>query len=485
MTQYQFTVNSISLTGALGWNTNGTLQTQNITDGFNSNDTQNCSYQYDDITRVTSANCGSAASQTFSFDPFGNINKSGSPNSFQPTYSTSTNRMTSIAGFTPTYDSNGNVTNDSFHNYTWDADGHAIAVDAGLSDAVSVSYDALGRMVEQNRSSVYTQIAYSPTGQKLALMSGQTLQKAMVPVSRSAMAVYNSSGLLYYAHPDRLGSIHLATTPARATYFDTAYAPFGETYASSGGTSLDPAYTGQMNDTAHRQDTAGGLYDFPAREYSTQGRWPSPDPMGKAATCAKDPQTQNRYAYVRNNPLSYTDPTGAYIVYAPPCDATGTHSVAFPATLTTHRASMGRLFPGQAAGAEVAAASPRAGAAKRYRRSLGPCFHKACSARLEASLVVQPIVIVIWCHILSCRTIRDWGVTTFVFAQTVLYGDISRRIWIGRTASRNRAPGTQKLRITRACPTLTSETSCLLIPQFVSRRNALHRRFDDPPSRKV
>jgi len=91
-------------------------------------------------------------------------------------------------------------------------------------------------------------------------------------------------------------------------YFDTAYAPFGETYASAG--TLDPSYTGQMNDTGHRQDTAGGLYDFLVREYSTQGRWPNPDPLGKGATSPNDPQTQNRYAYVRNNPMSYTDPTG-------------------------------------------------------------------------------------------------------------------------------------------------------------------------------
>jgi len=306
-------VNSTSLTGALGWNANATLQVQNITDGFNSPDTQNCSYGYDDITRLASANCGSAAAQTFAYDTFGNINKTGSPNSFQPTYSSSSNRMTSLPGnFTPTYDNNGNVTSDSFHTYTWDADGHPITVDSGQSDAVSVSYDALGRMVEQARGTNYTQVVYSQTGQKLALMNGQTLQKAMVPLSGNALAVYNSSGLLYYAHADLLGSIRLATTPTtRAMYFDTAYAPFGETYASAGGTNLDPAYTGQMDDTSHRQDTAGGLYDFPIREYSTQGRWPSPDPTGKSATCPKDPQSQNRYAYVRNNPITRVDPTGA------------------------------------------------------------------------------------------------------------------------------------------------------------------------------
>jgi RHS repeat-associated protein len=312
MTQYQFIVNGTSLTGALGWNTNGTLLTQNITDGYNSLDAQNCSYQYDDIVRVISANCASAASQTFAFDPFGNITKSGSPYSFQPTYSTSTNRMTAVGSTTPTYDGNGNLTMDNLHNYAWDADGHALAVDAGDPDAVSLTYDALGRMVEQNRNSTYTQIAYSPTGQKLALMNGSSLNKGMVMLSGKAQAVYNSSGLLYYAHADLLGSFRLATTPTtRLMYFDTAYAPFGETYASTG--TLDPAYTGQMNDTAHREDVISGqyaLYDFPAREYSVQGRWPNPDPAGASATCPKDPQSQNRYAYVRNNPITRIDPTG-------------------------------------------------------------------------------------------------------------------------------------------------------------------------------
>lgn len=69
----------------------------------------------------------------------------------------------------------------------------------------------------------------------------------------------------------------------------------------------------QVADTSHRQDTSSGLYDFPLREYSVQGRWPSPDPIGLASVCFKDPQTQNRYAYVRNNPLSFLDPTGGVL----------------------------------------------------------------------------------------------------------------------------------------------------------------------------
>jgi RHS repeat-associated protein len=306
LTQYKFNIGATqSLTGNLTWNANGSLQQQAITDNFNSANTQTCNYAYDDLSRLVTGNCGSAASQTFSYDPFGNISKSGSPFSFQPTYSNATNRMTSLPGnFTPTYDSNGNVLNDSAHQYTPDAENRPVT-----TDSVTVTYDALGRMVEQNRSSVYTQIVYGPGGGKLALMNGQTLQKAFVALPGGAQAVYNSSGLFYYGHSDHLGNARLGSTTTRTVSWDLAYAPFGEPYAQFG--TPDLSFTGQRQDTS---SASAGLYDFPAREYSAQGRWPSPDPAGISAVSLSNPQTWNRYAYVGNNPLSRTDPLGEFFV---------------------------------------------------------------------------------------------------------------------------------------------------------------------------
>src|SRR3989441_7564293 len=221
-----------------------------------------------------------AAAQTFSYDPFGNISKPGSPYSFQPTYSPSTNRMTSLPGFTPSYDANGNLLNDNSHAYTWDADGNSVTV-----DGVGLTYDALDRMVEQNRSGSYTQIVYAPAGGKLALMSGQSLVKAFVPLPGQATAVYTSSGLDHYRHSDWLGSARLTSSPSRSYLSSVAYAPFGETYAQSG--SADVSFTGQNS------DTVSGGYDFLFREYSMQGRWASPDPAGLAAVDPTNPQSRS------------------------------------------------------------------------------------------------------------------------------------------------------------------------------------------------
>jgi RHS repeat-associated protein len=307
MTQFKFNVGTQSnyYNGALTWNANSTLGQLAITDQFNSSDTQTCVYSHDDITRIATANCGSAANQGFSYDPFGNISKSGSPYSFMPTYSTNppTNRFSSLPGCSSlSYDNDGNVTNDCNHSYTWDAEGNSISI-----DAVDLTFDAFDRAIEKNVSGTYTEMVFAPTGDKLALMNGHALTTGFVPLPGQATAVYTSAGLDHYRHSDWLGSARLTSSPSQAYISSVAYAPFGETYASSGTT--DPSFTGMDPHTVSTD------YDFLYRPYSTQGRWPTPDPAGLAAADPTNPQSWNRYAYVLNNPLSFRDMAGLYCYY--------------------------------------------------------------------------------------------------------------------------------------------------------------------------
>jgi RHS repeat-associated protein len=285
------------LSGTLGWNANGSLRTLAL--NYNGQ-AENCTYSHDDLSRVASVNCnsGSTWAQTFGYDAFGNVTKSGT-GTWLPTYNQSTNRIQSIPGASVSYDANGNLLSDGAHNYTWDGNwGNPSAI-----DSVSLTYDALGRMVEQNRGGTYTQVVYSPSGAKLALMSGQTLTKAFVPLPGGGTAVYTGTGLAYYRHPDWLGTSRLATTPSQTVYAYTGYAPFGENYEGQGSTDL--SFTGQ------NQDTVSGLDDFLYREYSpAQGRWTRPDPAGSAAVDPTNPQSWNRYAYVMNSPLANIDPLG-------------------------------------------------------------------------------------------------------------------------------------------------------------------------------
>jgi len=302
-TNYQQTGNGadpFSVTGNLTWNSNGTLQQLSIFDLFDTANNQTCKYGYDDLARISSANCGTAANQSFAYDAFGNIQKTGSPNAFTPTYA-SNNRINAISGCSPAfnpataYDADGNLLYDCTNTYTYDAYGKVASI-----NTIPITYDALGRMVENGSG----EILYSPIG-KLALMTRQITQNIFLPLPGGEQATYTGS-TLRFRHSDWLGSSRFESNTADKEYADLAYAPFGETYSvKSNVTTPYISFTGQQ------PDTVAGLYDFTYREYSPgQGRWISPDPAGLQAVDFGNPQSFNRYAYVLNQPTGLVDAFG-------------------------------------------------------------------------------------------------------------------------------------------------------------------------------
>ena len=306
MTNYTFTVGSTpkSQIGSLTWNQNGTLRTLAITDGFNSGGAQTCNYGtasvpgYDDLGRLLNVKCGSALSETYSYDQYDNITQSGSF-SWVPGYDQTTNHALSPM----TYDSNGNMTHDASHAYGWYIDNKLGSTDSttcnifGSSDGTCVLYDALGREVEQGINGNYLEIMYTPVG-KTAIMSNETTtQSAYFPLPGGATLYEtgSSGGNQYFWHKDWLGSVRLSSTIGnRTVYFDRAFAPYGQSYNNFGNAA-------GFNFTGDTQDSFLGLYDTPNREYHPgEGRWLSPDPS----------QTGwNHYAYV-TNPNNFSDPLG-------------------------------------------------------------------------------------------------------------------------------------------------------------------------------
>ncbi|HKU20845.1 MAG TPA: RHS repeat-associated core domain-containing protein [Terriglobales bacterium] len=77
-----------------------------------------------------------------------------------------------------------------------------------------------------------------------------------------------------------------------------------------------------------------GLDNFLAREFTSQfGRFSQPDPAGLAAVDLSDPQSLNRYSYVRNNPANLIDPLG--LESGDPCTVVDSHNVNCPGTTIT------------------------------------------------------------------------------------------------------------------------------------------------------
>ncbi|MGB8985449.1 MAG: RHS repeat-associated core domain-containing protein, partial [Candidatus Sulfotelmatobacter sp.] len=310
MTNYTFTVNGATDSGVLTWNSNWTLSQLAITDDINSGGSQTCTYNgYDNLGRLLGVTCGSVWSQTFSYDPFGNITKSGS-SAWAPGYNEATNHASPPI----TYDNNGNMTNDTLRTYAYYVDNKLGSINSttcnifGSTDGTCILYDAFGREVERGVNGAYTEVMYTPVG-KTAIMNGQTTTvSAYFPLPGGA--TYYQTGSTgangYFWHKDWLGSARLASSITNRTpYFDRAFAPFGESY-SNFGNAAGFDFTGDTQDSF-----SGLLYDTPSRDlHPGQGRFLSPDPAGLSAVDPSNPQSLNRYAYALNSPLTITDPSG-------------------------------------------------------------------------------------------------------------------------------------------------------------------------------
>jgi len=302
MTQYGATLTNGTSSGTLTWNPNGSLRQLVVADQRNSGNVQTCNYSADDLSRIASVNCGSVWAQTFSYDAFGNITKSGSV-SWMPGYSTSTNRY-SLGG--TSYDADGNLLNDSLgHAYTWDAEGKQLS-----GATYGFTYDAFGHLVEVSTNGSYSR-SYVKLGKFKFTAVGQTASYSETPLPGGSVASQNS-GFTGVQLADWLGTIRTFISYTGGNEgTSAAHAPFGEAYAYEGGFPL--AFTGQSDSDGNVPST---LYWFPERQYSSsQGRWLSPDPAGLGAVNPLNPQSWNRYAYAFNNPLSNVDPLGLECVW--------------------------------------------------------------------------------------------------------------------------------------------------------------------------
>jgi RHS repeat-associated protein len=102
-----------------------------------------------------------------------------------------------------------------------------------------------------------------------------------------------------YIHGDHLGSTNKTTGASSSTQ---TYYPYGAIKTSSGTPPTDYGYTGQKRDATANLMFYNARYYDPALARFIQPDTIVPNPM--------DPQSLNRYSYVRNNPVNRIDPTG-------------------------------------------------------------------------------------------------------------------------------------------------------------------------------
>ena len=128
-----------------------------------------------------------------------------------------------------------------------------------------------------------------------------------MPYSRDATAQQATR----YFHSDHLGSISVITDEAGLVIERLAYDPWGKRRNSNGTADTQDSIVGLTLDrgfTEHEHLDEVGVIHMNGRIYDPlMGRFMSADPFIQAPF---ELQSHNRYSYVMNNPLFYTDPSG-------------------------------------------------------------------------------------------------------------------------------------------------------------------------------
>jgi RHS repeat-associated protein len=218
------------------------------------------------------------------------------------------------------YDANGNQTEGLGRSIAWTAANKPLSITQGtrvISFEDDIDHQRFKQVTQQG-----TTLYYRAFGVLAELVTGATSARwnEYLSVGNQMAGVRFVDGVgtatptvtTRYFHTDHLGSIALLTNEAGALAQRLSYDPWGKRRFNNGADdfpgSLSSTTLTTRGFTGEEELSIGGLVHLNGRVYDPMlARMVSADPLVPDALNA---QAWNRYSYVGNSPLTFTDPSG-------------------------------------------------------------------------------------------------------------------------------------------------------------------------------
>jgi RHS repeat-associated protein len=299
----------------------------NLTQRQNNNVGLTENFYYDGDYRLDHSTLNGTVNLQMTYNAAGNITSrgdvaGGSTWTYDATHRHAVTQAGSAAN-TYTYDANGNATSRNGLGITWSSYNHPLLINnSGSGESVQFAYNqnhTRWSAVYSGSSGVETTYFIGDLLEKVSGVGGSFDYRHYIYAGGTKVAVYSRTtggvNTFRYIREDHEGSVASILNSDGTTYVKESFSAFGARRSACtwSGAPTNGALAKMSAVTRHGytwQTALGamGLNDMNGRiQDAVTGRFLSPDPIIQDRW---NTQSFNRYSYVMNNPLSYTDPSG-------------------------------------------------------------------------------------------------------------------------------------------------------------------------------
>ena len=293
--------------GNLNWRRD---DNQNLTEAF----------VYDNLHRLTSSTLNGAANLTVAYNALGNISAKTGAGSYSYHATKKHAVVSTSGGGSYGYDANGNMTSRNGSTISWTSYNLPGVIQGSGGNSSQFFYTpdrARYKQVANYAGTVETTIHVGGLLEKLTRGS-LTEYRHLIQAGEEHTVIHtrrsNGTTDTFHVTRDHLGSAAAITDGGGNVLVQESFMAFGERRGSNWAGTPSPGDWAQIASTTRRGFTDHehldnlDLIHMNGRVYDpTIGRFISADPFIDGW---RHTQGYNRYSYVRNNPLRYTDPSG-------------------------------------------------------------------------------------------------------------------------------------------------------------------------------